>query len=73
MPHVSPHLRVHRIPLAWGCSSKFGRSPPLGFDIAHDCLTALVNVNVLYGDLLLPFASMAIERVEEHCEGAREN
>ena len=29
-----------------------------------------MNVNVLDRDLLLAFAAMAIERVQQHCEGA---
>jgi hypothetical protein len=48
--------------------------PPSGLALrANDCLPAGVgvDVHVLDRDLLQAFAAMAIEHVEQNCEGAR--
>jgi hypothetical protein len=37
---------------------------------AYHRLPTRMNVHVLHRDLLLALAAMAIERVEQHCEGA---
>jgi hypothetical protein len=45
---------------------------PRGLDHSDDSLTARVNMNVLNRDLLLAFAAMAIESIEQHGVGARQ-
>jgi hypothetical protein len=45
---------------------------PRGPDRADNGLAACVHGDVLYRDLLLDFAAMAVERVEQHRIGARE-
>ena len=44
---------------------------PRGFHGPHNGLSAAVDVDMLDGDLLLPFAAVTIERFEESCLGAR--
>jgi hypothetical protein len=44
-------------------------STPRGPDIADDGLAAFVDVNVLNRDLLLAFATMTIERVQQNRKG----
>jgi hypothetical protein len=46
--------------------------PTPGLDGADDGLSALVDVNVLNGDLLLALTSVAVQGVEEQGVGARE-
>src|SRR5262245_12561039 len=48
------------------------RALPPALDIADDGLTALVDVDVLHRDLLLAFAAVAIERIEQSRIGAGE-
>jgi hypothetical protein len=45
---------------------------PQGLNYTNDGLPAGMNGNVLHCDLLRALPAMAIERVEQHCEGARE-
>jgi len=54
---------------AWGCSFAFDANPP-ALDVADDGLTALVDVDVLHRDLLLAFAAVAIESIEQSRIGA---
>src|SRR5262249_41960029 len=60
-------------PGAWvsacGCSFAFDANPP-ALDVADDGLTALVDVDVLHRDLLLAFAAVAIESIEQSRIGA---
>jgi hypothetical protein len=46
-------------------------SPP-ALDIADDGLAALMNVNMLYRNLLLAFPAVTIERIEQDRIGARQ-
>ena len=48
------------------------RTVPPAVDVADDGLTALVDVDVLHRDLLLAFAAVATERIEQSRIGARE-
>src|SRR5262249_19323023 len=48
------------------------RTLPPALDVADDGLTALVDVDVLHRDLLLAFAAVAIERIEQSRIGAGE-
>src|SRR5215468_6704198 len=48
------------------------RTLPLALDVADDGLPALVDVDVLHRDLLLAFAAVAIERIEQSRIGAGE-
>ena len=45
---------------------------PRGLNYAYHGLPAGMNVHVLDHDLLGALAAVAIERVEQHCEGAGE-
>jgi hypothetical protein len=45
---------------------------PGGLNYTDHSLPAGMHVDVLYDDLLLPLATVSVERVEQHCEGARE-
>ena len=54
-----------------GLTLRFRLNPsPRGLNYTDDGLPA--SVDVLYRDLLHTLPAMAIERVEQHCESARE-
>ena len=56
-----------------GLTLRFRLNPsPRGLNPTDNGLPAGMHVHVLYRDLLLALAAVAIERVQQHCEGARE-
>ena len=58
--------------LCMGLFLQFVATPsPRCVDRSDDSLTASMNVNVLNCDLLLAFAAMAIESIEQHSIGPR--
>jgi hypothetical protein len=56
LPCMSLILRFHLNP------------SPRGLNYTNDGRPAGMNMHVLYRDLLLPLAAMAVERVEQHCQ-----
>jgi hypothetical protein len=65
--------KMRGLSLSIGLILRFRLNPsPRCFNYAYHGLLAGMNVHVFYRDLLLAFAAVAIQRVEQHGKGAGE-
>ena len=61
---------MHDGPWCMGLILTLRRCPTPLVDGTDNCLTAMVDMDVLDRDLLLPFPAVPIENIEKHCKAS---